>query len=125
MAHTVYDVTTFKGSVSPYKDVGKVINEIIAGIKSKQTTQSTRPGVTANQFSFSVPAGNITPSGADPTLVLVAGGDRNYLATNNIKANLDVKIVLDSSTTKTKLLYTGTSDQLQAYTNDYALVATP
>ncbi|MFJ8715346.1 hypothetical protein ACIRD9_19500 [Streptomyces violaceus] len=44
--------------------------------------------VTGNQFSFSVPAANITPSGADPTLILIAGGARNYLTTNNIKANL-------------------------------------
>jgi len=45
MANTVYDVTTWPGaSVSPYTDIGKVINEIIADIKSQQTTQNTRPG---------------------------------------------------------------------------------
>jgi inulin fructotransferase (DFA-I-forming) len=57
--------------------------------------------------------------------VLVAGGARNYLATNNIKANLGVKVVLDSSSTDTKILYSAKSDQLQAYTSNYALVATP
>jgi inulin fructotransferase (DFA-I-forming) len=41
---TVYDVTTFAGSVSPYVDVGTVMNEIIADIKAQQTTQTTRPG---------------------------------------------------------------------------------
>jgi hypothetical protein len=35
--------------------------------------------LTANQFSFSVPAANITPPGADPTLILVAGGADNIL----------------------------------------------
>ncbi|MBC2905947.1 NosD domain-containing protein [Streptomyces cupreus] len=81
--------------------------------------------VTGNQFSFSVPAANITPSGADPTIVLVAGGARNYLATNNITANLGVKVVLDASSTATKILYSAASSQLQAYTTDYSLVATP
>lgn len=81
--------------------------------------------VTGNQFSFSVPAANISPSGADPTLIAVAGGARNYLATNTIKANLGVKVVLDASSTDTKILYSAKSDQLQAYTSDYKLVATP
>lgn len=44
MSTTFYDVTTFKGSVSPYYDIGTVINEIIADIKAQQTTQTTRPG---------------------------------------------------------------------------------
>lgn len=81
--------------------------------------------LTGNQFSFSVPAANITPSGADPTLILVAGGDRNYLATNNIKANLGVKVVLDSSSTETKILYSAKSSELNSYTDNYSLVATP
>ncbi|WP_328868888.1 right-handed parallel beta-helix repeat-containing protein [Streptomyces sp. NBC_00287] len=81
--------------------------------------------VTGNQFSFSVPAANITPSGADPTVVLVAGGARNYLATNNITSNLGVKVVLDASSTGTKVLYSAQSSQLRAHTSDYALVATP
>jgi len=81
--------------------------------------------VTANHFSFSVPAVNITPSGADPTIILIAGGARNYLATNNITSNLGVKIVLDSSSTDTKILYSAQSSQLQASTTNYSLVATP
>ena len=42
----VYDVTTFTSptGTSPYTDVGKVMNEIIANIKANQTTQTTRPG---------------------------------------------------------------------------------
>lgn len=41
---TVYDVTTFSATVSPYTDIGTVINEIIADIKAQQTSQTTRPG---------------------------------------------------------------------------------
>ncbi|MFF4349460.1 NosD domain-containing protein [Streptomyces sp. NPDC001530] len=81
--------------------------------------------VTANQFSFSVPAANITPSGADPAIILVAGGARNFLATNNITSNLGVKVVLDASSTETKILYSAQSSELQAYTDNYSLVATP
>lgn len=45
MSDNVYDVTTWQGgSVSPYVDIGQVINEIIADIKARQTTQTTRPG---------------------------------------------------------------------------------
>lgn len=45
MPQTVYDVTTWPGaSVSPYVDIGKVMNEIIADIKATQNTQTTRPG---------------------------------------------------------------------------------
>lgn len=45
MAPTVYDVTTWPGAtVSPYTDIGLVINQIIADVKSQQTTQTTRPG---------------------------------------------------------------------------------
>lgn len=44
MAATFYDVTTFQGSISPYQDIGTVINEIIADIKATQTAQTTRPG---------------------------------------------------------------------------------
>jgi inulin fructotransferase (DFA-I-forming) len=39
-----YDVTTFNGSVPASQDIGKVINEIIDDIKSRQTSQTARPG---------------------------------------------------------------------------------
>ena len=45
MAPTVYDVTTWPGaSVSPYTDIGQVINDIVADIHATQTTKTTRPG---------------------------------------------------------------------------------
>lgn len=45
MANTVYDVTTFTGTTaSPFSDIGKVINDIIADIHTRQTTPTTRPG---------------------------------------------------------------------------------
>ncbi|MFF9813523.1 hypothetical protein [Streptomyces sp. NPDC014006] len=68
---------------------------------------------------------NISPAGSDPTIILVAGGARNYLATNNITANVGVKVVLDASSAETKLLYTPQNSQVQAFTTNYSLVATP
>lgn len=41
---TVYDVTTYPGSVPAATDIGRVINEIIAEIKRTQTSPSNRPG---------------------------------------------------------------------------------
>lgn len=44
MSTTVYDVTAFSASVSPYEDIGQVMNEILAQVRAEQTTQTTRPG---------------------------------------------------------------------------------
>jgi len=82
--------------------------------------------VTANTFSFDVPAANIVPAGATPTVVLVKGGARNFLATNKLVSNLPVRHVLDSSTSATKVLWSGTSAQLQDLTGgNMSLVPTP
>ncbi|MGW7287657.1 NosD domain-containing protein [Streptomyces sp. NPDC054847] len=81
--------------------------------------------LTSNQFSFSVAAGNITPTGQDPTIVLVKSGDNNYLATNHITSNLPAKVVLDASTTATKVLYSATTAQFEAFTTNPFMEATP
>lgn len=81
--------------------------------------------LTSNQFSFSVPAENITPQGSDPTIVLVKSGENNYLAVNHITATLPVKVVLDAGTTATKVLYSAAAGQFTAYSTSYSLVATP
>jgi len=83
--------------------------------------------VTANSFSLNVPIANVVPAGAKPTIILVKGGDRNFLATNLISANQAVQVVLDSSTTNTKVLFSARVDQLQdsAPAGQTSLVATP
>lgn len=82
--------------------------------------------VTANSFSFDVPANEIVPSGATPTVVLVKGGARNFLATNKLASNVAVRHVLDGSTSATKVLWSGTSAQLQDLTGgNMSFVATP
>lgn len=65
-------------------------------------------------------------AGATPTVVLVKGGNGNYLATNKLVSNIPVRHVLDSSTTATKVLWSGTSSQLQDLTGgNMSFVATP
>ncbi len=68
--------------------------------------------VVSNHFSFDVPPSSITPSGATPTIVLVKSGANNYIATNHTIANAAVKtVVLDGSTTNTKVLDCGTNGE--------------
>lgn len=71
--------------------------------------------IVGNHFSFDVPSGNIVPSGATPTLVLVKSGSNNYVATNHHAANVAVRsAVLDGSTVDTKVLDCGTAAEFQA-----------
>ncbi len=80
----------------------------------------------ANHFSFNVPSGSITPSGATPTMVLVKSGDGNYLASNHFVANVTVHtVVLDASTTNTHVMDSGTSAQFLPYSTSYGFRATP
>lgn len=81
--------------------------------------------LTGNLFSFNVPAGNITPTGANPTIVLVRSGDSNYLASNNIVSNLTAKVVLDASSTATRIIYSAQNAQFNPYTTNYSFIATP
>lgn len=80
----------------------------------------------ANHFSYDVPSGSITPSGATPTMVLVKSGDGNHVASNHFTANVAVNtVVLDASTTNSHILDSGTSSQFQPYSSSYGFRATP
>lgn len=83
--------------------------------------------VSGNHFSFDVPAANIVPSGATPTLVLVKSGNNNYVATNHHAANVAVRsAVLDGSTTNSKVLDCGTAAEFQALSGaTFGFRATP
>jgi inulin fructotransferase (DFA-I-forming) len=81
--------------------------------------------VISNHFSFNVPRQNIIPAGADPTVVLVKGGDNNYLATNHIISNVLAKVVLDGAATNTKVIYTASNAEFQPLGTSYAFVPTP
>jgi inulin fructotransferase (DFA-I-forming) len=79
----------------------------------------------ANHFSFNVPSGSITPSGATPTMVLVKSGDGNYVTANHFTANVTINtVVLDASTTNSHVLDSGTAAQFLYYTSSYGFRAT-
>ncbi|MEV6207327.1 NosD domain-containing protein [Kitasatospora sp. NPDC051914] len=88
--------------------------------------EGSNNAVTGNFFSFD-PDAPITPSGATPTAILVKSGDSNYLATNVlVRGTLPIQVVLDASTTNTKVIYSARTGQLTAYppaTHDF--IATP
>jgi len=78
MAPTVYDVSTFPASVSPYTDVGKVINEIIADIHSQQGSQTTRPGAV-----IYIPPGHYTlqtTAVIDVSFITIKGSGHGFLS---------------------------------------------
>lgn len=82
--------------------------------------------VTANHFSYDVPSAAVNPSNQPPTIILVASGNDNYIATNNTVTSVPAKtVVLDSSTTGTKVLDSGTLSQFEPYQSSYAFRATP
>jgi inulin fructotransferase (DFA-I-forming) len=96
-------------------------NDVLSGTRSADLygmvqVNGNSNSVTANHFSFDVPSANIVPSSANPTIVLVKSGDSNYLATNQIAANLGVEVVRDAGTTNTKVLWSANSSQLPDYT---------
>ncbi len=72
--------------------------------------------VVSNHFSFEVSSVSVQPAGATPTLVLVASGTHNYIATNHHAADVPVHaVVLDSSTIDTKVLDCGTAAEFAAF----------
>lgn len=81
--------------------------------------------VTANHFSYGVATQFIRPADAVPTIILVRGGTRNFLASNNIVSNVPSRVVLDASTTQTKVIYSAEDSQIQAFTTNYTKVPTP
>lgn len=82
--------------------------------------------ISNNLFAYDVPADRINPSGAQPTMILVAGGDANVIATNHVVSNVASQhVVLDGSTTRTKVLDSGATDQITSYASDAAIRPTP
>ncbi len=82
--------------------------------------------VTGNHFSYDVASGSVTPSGQTPTIILVASGNHNYIATNNTVSAIAVHtVVLDAATSGSKVLDSGDSNQVVRYASNYAFRATP
>lgn len=84
--------------------------------------------VTGNLFYYDVPAGNVSPVGAKPTIVRVNSGARNQIA-NNMVSYSSVPffaVVMDGPTSGTKILDSGTAAQVDTqFTSSYTLRPTP
>jgi inulin fructotransferase (DFA-I-forming) len=105
-----------------FGDGGPAVNDDLYGMIYLNGDDNA---VTGNYFSFNVNAGDVVPSGATPTVVLVKSGARNYLATNQLASNIGVRHVVDSGASNTKVLWSGASAQLQDLSSTTAFVATP
>jgi len=82
--------------------------------------------ISNNLFAYDVPPNKIIPSGGQPTMILVAGGDANVIATNHVVCNVASQhVVLDGSTTRSKVLDSGATDQITSYAADAAVRPTP
>jgi inulin fructotransferase (DFA-I-forming) len=83
--------------------------------------------ISGNKFVYDVPASRVTPTtSTTPTMILVKTGGGNFISNNHFDAAMNVNtVVLDGSTTDTKILDSGASTQVLAYTTNYALRPTP
>ena len=79
-----------------------------------------------NLIAFDVSPDRIVPPNAQPTMVLIAGGDSNVVATNHVVSSVEAQhVVLDSSTVRSKVLDSGPASKVTSYSGDTAIRPTP
>ena len=79
-----------------------------------------------NLIAYDVSPDRIVPPNAQPTMVLIAGGDSNVVATNHVVSNVEAQhVVLDSSTVRSKVLDSGPASRVTSYSADTAIRPTP
>lgn len=82
--------------------------------------------ISDNIFAYNVPPSNIIPAGIQPTQILIAGGDANVVALNHVVSDVPSQhVVLDASTTNSKVLDSGASNQITSYSSSVAIRPTP
>jgi inulin fructotransferase (DFA-I-forming) len=83
--------------------------------------------VNGNHLGFDIGSTPISPSGAQPTFILVASGANDVISNNHIMTATSGKVVLDGSVSNLKLIYTTYgAAQLTAYAGaGYAVVHLP
>nr|AIU47046.1 inulin fructotransferase [Pseudarthrobacter chlorophenolicus] len=80
----------------------------------------------SNLIAYDVAPDRIVPAGARPTMVLIAGGDSNVVATNHVVSNVEGQnVVLDASTVRSKVLDSGPASRITSYSADTAIRPTP
>ena len=79
-----------------------------------------------NLIAYDVSPDRIVPLNAQPTMVLIAGGDSNVVATNHVVSNVEAQhVVLDASTVRSKVLDSGPASKVTSYSADTAVRPTP
>ena len=82
--------------------------------------------ISNNLFAYDVPPNRVVPLGVQPTIILVAGGDGNVIATNHVVSNVASQhVVLDASTTHSKVLDSGAASTITSNSPDTAIRPTP
>lgn len=82
--------------------------------------------ISNNLFAYDVPPASVVPAGAQPTMILIAGGDGNVVALNHVVSSVASQhVVLDASTTRSKVLDSGASSTITSYSPDTAIRPTP
>jgi inulin fructotransferase (DFA-I-forming) len=82
--------------------------------------------ISNNLFAYDVPPEKVLPSGAKPTIILIAGGDSNVVATNRVVSNVASQhVVIDASTRRSKVLDSGAEPTIISYSPDTAIRPTP
>lgn len=82
--------------------------------------------ISNNLFAYDVPPNKVVPAGAQPTIILIARGDGNVVATNHVVSNVATQhVVLDGSTTHSKVLDSGSATTITSYSPDTAIRPTP
>ena len=82
--------------------------------------------ISNNVFAYDVPPARVLPPNAQPTIILIAAGDANVAALNHVITNVPAQhVVLDASTTHSKVMDSGPASTITSYSLDTAIRPTP
>ncbi|WP_082006952.1 NosD domain-containing protein [Pseudarthrobacter phenanthrenivorans] len=79
-----------------------------------------------NLIAYDVSPDKVVPANAQPTMVLIAGGNSNVVASTHVVSNVEAQhVVLDASTVRSKVLDSGPASTVTSYSGDTAIRPTP
>ena len=82
--------------------------------------------IMGNHVTLLIPPEQVSPAGVTPAIFRVVAGDQNFIGTNHVISNLDVKtVVLDIGTTNSHVFDSGTENQFLANSSSYGFRQTP
>lgn len=79
-----------------------------------------------NLIAYDVSPDKVVPANAQPTMVLIAGGNSNVVTSTHVVSNVEAQhVVLDASTVRSKVLDSGPASTVTSYSGDTAIRPTP